>query len=368
MYNNIDSIIYDFKNRIRERFLYDFVYYSGLSHTRYSYNQNDSITEIYQIQTNLRNGSSSYTKDNFFYDSTRLISKIHYYSIDSSFIEPVYRLNYIYKGNSFYNVMRQDYSKGLWSKDSLIETDSISATGKILERRCSDFDWVRQVWVYNNQFDLVSDHYTYDYLSELNYEEHYKYNDNGNLVEFSRTHPIRSPFDRDDIHINYTYKNNKLSMMSYSNQLSWEDEPGRIIWCDNTNWTEYFYNSLGNLVEEYYYYYPRNPDDPRFEKIEYYYENKSVNVPEAGKISMTTISVYPNPATDYIEISGFNPNPQGVVECSDIRIYNTLGVVVIKNPTPALTERKGVRLDVSFLTPGLYFVRYNNQVYRFLKI
>jgi photosystem II stability/assembly factor-like uncharacterized protein len=72
--------------------------------------------------------------------------------------------------------------------------------------------------------------------------------------------------------------------------------------------------------------------------------------------------LFPNPATDFITIQ-FKPS-----EGSDIRIFDMLGERTF-NPTPALAaSREGVRIDVSFLAPGMYFIKIGNKVEKFVKI
>jgi hypothetical protein len=75
-------------------------------------------------------------------------------------------------------------------------------------------------------------------------------------------------------------------------------------------------------------------------------------------ISSDEFKLYPNPASDFIEISGLNPRFKSWVNDVDIKIYNTLGESVL---TPlAFGEGPGVRLDISALSPGLYFLCINN--------
>ncbi len=84
---------------------------------------------------------------------------------------------------------------------------------------------------------------------------------------------------------------------------------------------------------------------------------------EDGKYrDKTYISISPNPATDFIEIS---VGAQGTVP--NIRIFNVFGEIV-KNPTPILPEGEVIRIDVSGLPSGVYFVRVGEKVGKFLKI
>jgi hypothetical protein len=82
-------------------------------------------------------------------------------------------------------------------------------------------------------------------------------------------------------------------------------------------------------------------------------------------INSDILKLNPNPATDFIEISvGANGRSPLL---SDVKIYDVFGQNV--NPTPALpASGEGVRIDVSGLAPGLYFVRIGDRVGKFVKI
>ncbi len=92
-----------------------------------------------------------------------------------------------------------------------------------------------------------------------------------------------------------------------------------------------------------------------------YRNTKMTNIREVGKIE-PVLFLSPNPAADYIEIS---VGAQGTV--SDIRIFNVFGETV-KNPTQTLPEGEGLRIDVSGLPSGVYFLRVGEKVRKFLKI
>lgn len=75
--------------------------------------------------------------------------------------------------------------------------------------------------------------------------------------------------------------------------------------------------------------------------------------------------VRPNPANDYIEISGnFNPTLiQGHEGKLDIKIFNILGVVVGQS---SFIDGNN-RIDVSHLPAGLYYVRIGDYAQKFIK-
>ena len=119
-------------------------------------------------------------------------------------------------------------------------------------------------------------------------------------------------------------------------------------------------------------------DEPTlFQDKDYYWRVRGINITGKGKWSevrkfdtsgfsdvsdfdrQTAISITPNPATDFIEIQ----NPEN----GAIEILNLFGQNV--NLTPALSiHGEGVKLDVSDLAPGVYFVRIGDKVQKFVKI
>jgi photosystem II stability/assembly factor-like uncharacterized protein len=80
--------------------------------------------------------------------------------------------------------------------------------------------------------------------------------------------------------------------------------------------------------------------------------------------SPTTLS--PNPASDYIEILS-PPLERGL---GGVAIFDLLGMeITTPNLIPTLSEGEGVvRLDVSHLSPGVYFVRVGDVVRKFVKM
>jgi photosystem II stability/assembly factor-like uncharacterized protein len=96
-------------------------------------------------------------------------------------------------------------------------------------------------------------------------------------------------------------------------------------------------------------------------------ENKLKSHPEK-------ITISPNPAGEYIEISGLNKGLQPLVPEQEIKIYNLLGECVMSaggaaGTHPLIPSQEGnIRVDVSGLTAGVYFVRVGDWVGRFVKI
>lgn len=73
-----------------------------------------------------------------------------------------------------------------------------------------------------------------------------------------------------------------------------------------------------------------------------------------------SLMIYPNPTSDYITIEAI-PS-----EASMVQIYNVLGVE-IKSLTPTLSVGDEVRINVSDLPTGTYFVKIGNRFVPFVK-
>lgn len=72
----------------------------------------------------------------------------------------------------------------------------------------------------------------------------------------------------------------------------------------------------------------------------------------------TSLSVYPNPATSYIIIKN------RTISKEPIKIFSTSGALVNSFDAKELEQN----IDVSNLPKGLYFIRVNNQILKFIKL
>ena len=82
-------------------------------------------------------------------------------------------------------------------------------------------------------------------------------------------------------------------------------------------------------------------------------------------------SISPNPATDYIDIQ--IPEGTGTDRTlkDAVRVYDVLGVCVLEHtytPPDPLSRGGEIRLDVSGLAAGVYFVRVGGRVLKFVKL
>ncbi|TAL67091.1 MAG: T9SS type A sorting domain-containing protein [Bacteroidetes bacterium] len=80
--------------------------------------------------------------------------------------------------------------------------------------------------------------------------------------------------------------------------------------------------------------------------------------------SLSSLSVYPNPATNYIEI---NVGAIHELPLQDICIYNILGECVLNLMPARIQIEEGMRIDISKLAEGVYFVKIGNETEMFVK-
>jgi hypothetical protein len=149
-----------------------------------------------------------------------------------------------------------------------------------------------------------------------------------------------------DSYIYLRTKNDEIKKCSISdiNSPKWET----VHFADNDNIYLPNYNFDSVLYSNKYKYITRNPTNVE-EKIE--------------AANLYPIAIFPNPASDYIFIQpseGWQPS-----EGSGVQIFDMLGIDV----SPAGGGIKGGgRIDISFLSPGIYFIKIGNKVEKFVKM
>jgi hypothetical protein len=79
--------------------------------------------------------------------------------------------------------------------------------------------------------------------------------------------------------------------------------------------------------------------------------------------SIPDLDIFPNPATDFIEIPV--GTRRAVSEQTDVRISNIFGQNVL---SVGVQNLEHLRIDVSGLVPGMFFVRIGDRVAKFIKL
>lgn len=82
--------------------------------------------------------------------------------------------------------------------------------------------------------------------------------------------------------------------------------------------------------------------------------------------SQKTLSISPNPASDFIKIQFINKELKPFVTNYKIQIFDMLGVEVISTFAPPNEEN--LRIDVSHLPAGVYVIRIGDKVEKFVKM
>jgi hypothetical protein len=101
----------------------------------------------------------------------------------------------------------------------------------------------------------------------------------------------------------------------------------------------------------------------------HYSENCNYTGVEDNKFENEAAAISPNPATDYIELS-LPPRPPGEGWGEGVRIYNILGFEFTTpslRDTPPYQGGEIVRVDVSHLSPGVYFLKIGGKIKKFVK-
>lgn len=88
---------------------------------------------------------------------------------------------------------------------------------------------------------------------------------------------------------------------------------------------------------------------------------------------ISNIEIAPNPANDYITINLLSINPtlkRGIEDKSFIEIYDVMGLKIQSTPSawqPSINEGN-LKIDISNLAPGIYFVKIGGRVEKFVKM
>jgi hypothetical protein len=94
------------------------------------------------------------------------------------------------------------------------------------------------------------------------------------------------------------------------------------------------------------------------------YDNSIASSVEEAVISERKDEIIsPNPATDYIEIN--TSEVLKTSEVNDIQIFDMLGVIVLKVEQASPSVQK---INISNLSPGIYFIKIGNRVEKFVKM
>jgi hypothetical protein len=79
--------------------------------------------------------------------------------------------------------------------------------------------------------------------------------------------------------------------------------------------------------------------------------------------------IFPNPAENYIEVNLDRCPTSARCWTSDkIQVYKSIGQCVIESANVETHGRASLRIDISALPPGIYFLRFGGQYAKFVKM
>jgi hypothetical protein len=94
----------------------------------------------------------------------------------------------------------------------------------------------------------------------------------------------------------------------------------------------------------------------------------SCNTPSSVQDIIEESNIQPNPASDFIEINIDNKENQPFVENDIVQIFNIFGIEIITTPYPLLAKDGEIRIDISLLPKGVYYIKIGDKVEKFVKM
>jgi len=172
---------------------------------------------------------------------------------------------------------------------------------------------------------------------------------------------------RDSVQINYYTSSDYRFKTCYQYLQSGEISFVSIYYTDmrekQETWVEqarieYTYNEYGNLLEYHRMFYDESVPGWKTENLKtYYYSSHQGTV--TGDLKAAPVSIYPNPATNYITVK--NLSKDGL----SYRVFNSMGQVILAG------KLEDAVIPVSFLQSGVYILQLRNEssttIQRFIK-
>ena len=263
------------------------------------------------------------------------------------------------------------------------------------------YQWVKNNAILNNSakyfgtnsnklriFDVKSeDEGNYNCIA-VNKSDSSKYDFAKVLLEVRKAPFILKEFPEEIVNNGLEMRNVAVTVSSKGERLYYrlyiDDEPAEPLKeiINKNHWATTYPFYLGgynsNLKTGRYKYYFKNDCGEIWSKemkiINTAYKPKGSPAPEDSLISYTPFDndthkliIFPNPTSDFITITLSNKGLQPFATTDKVQIFDILGIE-IKDLTPALSKGEGVRIDVSKLPAGVYFIRIGDKVEKFVKM
>ncbi len=194
-----------------------------------------------------------------------------------------------------------------------------------------------------------------------------EFSENDDVRKFYNSTVNVSSYFNTDTYVSVNYLNNKLTEDKVIQISAWGDEVGTYTFSfkgiENFNLTERillkdkFLNNVIEINDNSNVSFdittdPNSKGDNRFEII-FVAKTSTKTSEELLKLSSTNLSVYPNPATDVLNINISNANFKN----SEVVVYNISGIEVFKTNMAS----SNAQLNIESLSNGVYFVKVSNQ-------
>jgi len=304
----------------------------------YDYYEDGSLKE--HFSRNLKYPFGVDTRRTYHYNSGKISEVVIIEKQMNKTDSSIYRYSYNPRGNTLIEIYKQAFISNFWQ---------VAEKYKIV--------------FLDEQVRITKDSLISNY--EVN---EYKYDKNGNLKLKDFTKLDYS------FHLTSTthYTNNKIDSIMYLDQDYYEEEHNYWLFC-YTSWQDRFnYDKDGNLLTELKYFSGalNDRETTGYERVDYEYGDISVDVKtdEFQEIGKLTIS--PNPATDFLEIS-YSPSINSMVNhtVDGIAIFNVFGEKVLTSSQYSiLSTQYSAKLDVSGLPSGMYLVKVGERFGKFVKM
>ena len=255
---------------------------------------------------------------------------------------PLYRTDYTHDGEG--NLTKSvdsnwDMIGGKWDETRKEEN---TFNGRGYETLSITSEWNGSMWVITGKQENIYDPITFFLLSYISYHWNYVHN---MLVGSSRT-----DYKRDDLgnYLIYTYFIWDLNLSDWVESI-------RNVYTYNYNFSGYDILApwyMWQMITTYITYgyqagtLKSTEDWVETDAFTYHYTDLEVGVSTAD-ISRGELSIYPNPATDYIQVDG-----DELASGARIVMYNVSGRMVMNQ-----VLHRGGRIPVSHLSEGIYVIR-----------
>jgi hypothetical protein len=296
----------------------------------YNTSLQDTLLVLFKWDQSTRLWDSVYKSYLTYNDYGNVISAYNYdLSENNDPIPIVNKYEYSYNANGNLTSDRIyyfDWTAGQWVSSNKNEY-SYDANGNIISRIFYDWDRTIGQWVYN-----INIEYHYDDYGNNTSTVYYHWEENtSKWVGYNK--------------IEYQYlTNGKKSLETYFDWIHSDSQ-----WVSNS-WLQFTYDDDDNITLSKYFSRLDDSQDEWFEEIAIYYYYLDLNPTLVTGLSESKISVYPNPASDYVVFDLPNISESATIELFDIQGKKVLEL--------KLSENKQVSL--SNLSKGLYMYKLSN--------